>query len=122
MARPRFDNPLVLAQRYDPDTGNTEVSPHARGPLDPGDVIRWIAVWIFQIPDQGPGASASGVSDYEQDITDPWQLDTFLATGSEDFDPDEPAVARALALIWRGGDENRREFYEWVDAVTFETE
>jgi hypothetical protein len=108
---------LVLAPRYDPNTGDTRVSPHASGPLDPDDVIRWLAVWISQIPDEGPGAAASGVSDYEQHITDPWQLDTFLASGSEDFDTDEPALAMALALIWRGGDEKRREFYWWVDSV-----
>ena len=122
MSRPRFDNPLVLAPRFDPDTGDERISPHATGPLDPGDVIRWIAVWIYQIPADGPGAAASGVSDYEQNITDPWKLDTFLAKGSEEFDTSEPALARALALIWRGGDEQHREFYEWVDAVTFVNE
>jgi hypothetical protein len=119
MARPAFDTTLVLAPRFDPDTGDTRISPRARGPVDPGDVIRWIAVWIFQIPDQGPGAAASGRSDYEQNFTDPWQLDTYLAKGSDDFSTDEPALAMALALIWRGGDESGREFYWWVDAVLF---
>jgi hypothetical protein len=119
MGRPAFDTTLVLAPRYDPNTGDTRVSPLARGPVDPGDVIRWIAVWIFWIPDVGPGAAASGVSDYEQTFTDPWQLETFLAKGSDDFLADELALAMALALIWRGGDEKRKEFYWWVDPVKF---
>jgi hypothetical protein len=122
MARPAFDTTLVLAPRYDPDTGETRKSPRAKGPVDPNDEIKWLGVWIFQIPDEGPGAAASGRSGYEQTITDPWELDTFLAKGSDPFSATEPGVAMALALIWRGGDRNRREFYWWVDPVRFAEE
>jgi hypothetical protein len=122
MARPAFDSPLILKKHYDPDTGDERWSPVATGPIDPGDVIKWIAVWIFQSREKGPAAAATGRSGYDEDIQDQWEVETFLVSGSDDFDTDKPALAMALALIWRGGDEKRREFYWWVDPVMLEKE
>jgi hypothetical protein len=122
MGRPKFDSPLVLVEQYDPDTGDTGVSPVATGPIDSGpivsgDVIRWMAVWIFQSPKEGTAAAASGRSAYEESIKTKWELDTFLVKGSDDFSTDKPAVAMALAQIWPGGDVKRREFYWWLEPV-----
>ena len=112
MARPNFDSPLFLVDQYDPDTGDTRPSPLAKGPIDPGDVIKWMAVWVYQ--DQ---AAAAGKSGYDQDIQNDWAVDTFLVKGSDDFSTEECALAMALALIWRGGNEEQREFYWWMEAV-----
>lgn len=117
MSRPYFDSTLVLVSQYDPDTGDTKLAPLATGPIDPGDIIKWIAVWIFQNPSEGYAAAASGRSGYEEDIQNTWRLDTFLVKGSDPFLPAKPALATALALIWRGGAEQRREFYWWSDPV-----
>jgi hypothetical protein len=117
MARPWFDRRLVLVSQYDPDTGDSNPSPLAKGPIDPGDIIKWVAVWITQAS-EGRGAAASGRSGYDQDIMNQWEVKTFLVKGSDEFVTDKPALAMALALIWRGGDEKRREFYWWVDPVT----
>ena len=112
MARPNFDSPLFLVDLYDPDTGDTRPSPLARGPIDTGDVIKWVAVWVDQ-----NRAAAAGKSGYDQDIQNDWAVDTFLVKGSDDFSTEEPALAMALALIWRGGNEEQREFYWWMEAV-----
>ena len=117
MARPNFDSPLFLVDQYDPDTGDTRPSPLARGPIAPGDVIKWVAVWVLQSPGEGRGAAAAGKSGYNQDIQDDWAVDTFLVKGSDDFSTEEPALAMALALIWRGGVEDRRESYWWTEPV-----
>jgi hypothetical protein len=122
MARPNFHSPLVLVKQYDPDTGDTKLSPLAKGPIAPGDVFKWVAVWIFQNPGEGPGAAAVGASGYNQTIQDEWEVGTFLVKGSDDFSPGEPTLAMALALIWRGGTEDRKEFYWWTEPVVVETQ
>jgi hypothetical protein len=122
MSRPWFDSRLVLVSQYDPDTGDTNPSPLAKGPIDPGDIIKWIAVWIFQDWCEGRGAAATGRSEYDEDFQNEWKVETFLVKGSDHFDTDEPALAMALALIWRAGDENRREFYWWVHPVILDKE
>jgi hypothetical protein len=117
MPKPNFHSPLVLVEQYDPDTGDTKAAPLAKGPIAPGDVFKWVAVWIYQNPGEGPGAAAAGKSGYDKDILDNWEVDTFQVKGSDDFTPGEPATAMALALIWRGGEEERREFYWWAEPV-----
>jgi hypothetical protein len=117
MVRPAFDSPLALVEQYDPDTGDTNPSPLAKGPIAPGDVFKWIAVWVFQNSDEGRGAAAAGRSGYDQDIQDEWAVETFLVRGADPFLAGQPALAMALALIWRGGDEKRREFYWWQEPV-----
>jgi hypothetical protein len=117
MVRPNFDSPLVLVDQYDPGTGDTNPSPLAKGPIAPGDVFRWVEVWVFQNPGEGPGAAATGKSEYELTIRDNWQVDTVLVKGSDHFSAGEPALAMALALIWRGGKEEQREFYWWSEPV-----
>lgn len=117
MARPNFDSPLFLVDQYDPDTGDTRPSPLAKGPIAPGDVIKWVAVWLSH----NPGAAAAGVSKYNQSMETEWVVDTFLVKDSDDFSPGEPALAMALALIWRGGIEDQREFYWWTEPVIIES-
>jgi hypothetical protein len=120
MVRPNFDSPLVLVDQYDPDTGDTKPAPLAKGPIAPGDLFKWVAVWIFQNPGDGPGAAAAGHSGYNNTMQGNWQVDTFLVKGSDEFSTGEPALAMALALIWRGGDEQEREFYWWTEPVALE--
>jgi hypothetical protein len=117
MPKPNFDSPLVLVEQYDPDTGDTKPAPLAKGPIAPGDVFKWVAVWIYQSPGEGPGAAAAGRSGYDQDIVDNWKVDTFQVKGSDDFSAGEPATAMALALIWREGKQEQREFYWWTEPV-----
>jgi hypothetical protein len=119
MGRPWFDGRLMLVPQYDPDTGDTNPSPLAKGEIDPGDIIKWLAVWVHQVK---RSAAAAGRSEYGQEFQNRWEVKTFLVKGSDDFDTDEPALAQALALIWRGGDENRREFYWWIHPVILETQ
>jgi hypothetical protein len=118
MVRPNFDSPLDLVDQYDPETGDTNPSPLAKGPIASGDVFKWVQVWVYQNPGEGPGAAATGRSGYEPtDIRNNWQVDTFLVKGSDQFSPGKPAMAMALALIWRGGKEEQREFYWWTEPI-----
>lgn len=117
MVRPNFHTPLVLAEQYSPETGDTKLSPLAKGPIPDGDVFKWVAVWIYQQPGEGPGAAAAGQSGYDQEITTKWEVDTFRVKGSDDFAPGQPATAMALALIWPEGNEDKREFYWWMESV-----
>ena len=57
-----------------------------RGPIDPDDVIKWVAVWVYQ-----DRAAAAGKSGYDQDIQNNWAVDTFLVKGSDDFSTGKPA-------------------------------
>jgi hypothetical protein len=142
MGRPRFRESLdilpaasqaeqadMAAHGLDP---NLELSVCAMGPLDKGDKILAMRVWIWQLADGQAAASAGtagvhlGGHDLEDseifpllgtDDSNMWMVQTQLEPHSPQFVNGEPALATAMALIERGGEV---ELEHWSQGVMIE--
>jgi hypothetical protein len=106
-----------------PDRG-----PEVGGPVEPGEKLRWVYVWIFQngedadgtwaaaadgeSPEEGPGVEqwrAATATDNE------WKVETEMMHDSDDFRTDRAATATALALVDRK--DGSTDVYWWTEAV-----
>lgn len=115
MARPNFTDTLRLPDTRGRSANGGTPGPPAEGPIDSGDVITWIQVWIFQNPRRGRTAAAAGESGWDDEFKRKWHVDTEMVQGSGTFEEGKPAQAMALALIKRGG--RTKEFYWWSEPI-----
>ena len=144
MGRPRFRESLdilpaasqaeradMAARGVDP---NLDLSVCAMGPLDEGDKILAMRVWVWQLADGQVAASAgtagvhlgghplaqsevfpllgTGIKPHHQ-----WMVQTQLEPHSPQFVNHKPALATAMALIERGGSV---DLEHWSQAVMIE--
>jgi hypothetical protein len=111
----KFDDELPATSNRPIPTGAAAAGPCAMGPVPDGETIAAMHVWIFQDTPTGV-AVASGDTREEQPSTEPhrWRVRTGLDPQSTEFLTDKPAVAMAMALVRRGGDE---QVQHWSQAV-----
>jgi hypothetical protein len=139
MGRPRFFesldilNPATQAEKAAMATAGLKpelaLSVCAMGPLDEGDKILAMRVWIWQVVDGQVRASAGnagvhlGGHDLEDseifpllgtDTSKMWMVQTQLEPHSPQFVNEKPALATAMALIERGGSV---DLEHWSQAV-----
>jgi hypothetical protein len=87
--------------------------PLARGPVDTGEKMFWIAALVWQ-NNAGKHAAATGQLDWsETPWTKSWWCPTTMVPGSKPFSKGQ-AEAWALALVTEG---NKKVFYRWRDDV-----
>lgn len=101
-----FDSPLSLLPSGAPD---------AKGPVDTGEPMSWIAVWLWQRDDGDPKrgfAAATGRATYAPPGTSRWSATTSLVMGSPVFMPGKKVRAMALALVQKSGS---NEFVWWEE-------
>jgi hypothetical protein len=122
MVRPRFNETLGIlppatqsdrlqlqAAGLNPDL---PLSVCAMGPVEPGETIQSMRVWVFQETDtkaaasSGKGGQHLGGHDPVGSETFPnkgpdWMIQTQLEEGSEQFTPEAPALAVAMAVVER---------------------
>jgi hypothetical protein len=86
------------------------------GPAEEG-VLPSMHVWIFQHTDKGLAVSTGDSRDQQPSQKAPlrWRVATGLDPASEDFAPDKPAVAIAMALVQ--GDDGEVDIQQWSQAV-----
>jgi hypothetical protein len=111
--------------------GNAAVSGRAlgvcaMGPVDPGETITWMRVWVWQqVGDNlavSAGTSGEHLGGHAPSPTEAlpftsareWMIQTELEPGSDPFMNGEPALAMAMAMIERDGD---RDVETWSQAV-----
>lgn len=142
MARPRFNESLDIlepATRDEMDTmaaagldHNLELSVCAMGPLDKGDEILAMRVWVWQVAD-GQVAASAGTAGVHlgghppapsevfplkgTDTSTLWMIQTQLEPHSPQFVNGKPALATGMALVRREGGV---ELEHWSQAVTIE--
>jgi hypothetical protein len=96
-------------QQIDPQ-GNLS---DARGPVDTGERMFWIAAFIWQNVD-GDYAAAWGTATWSGGKSGKWDCQMAMAPDSKPFKYGD-AKAWALALVTVGS--AKREFYAWRDDV-----
>ena len=111
--------------------GNAAVSARplgvcAMGPVDPGETINWMRVWVWQQVGDNLAVSAGtsgehlgghAASPKEQlpfTSAREWMIQTELEPGSDPFINEQPALAMAMAIIERDGDS---DVETWSQAV-----
>jgi hypothetical protein len=111
--------------------GNAAVSGRAlgvcaMGPVDPGETITWMRVWVWQqVGDNlavSAGTSGEHLGGHAPSPTEAlpftsareWMIQTELEPCSDPFMNGEPALAMAMAMIERDGD---RDVETWSQAV-----
>jgi hypothetical protein len=123
-SRPNFDPVLKLPNKTKfPGRG-----PDAGGPVEPGEKLRWVYVWIFQNGESGKttwAAAADGESPEDgpamaaweaaTGTKNKWTVQTEMIHGSDDFRADRAATATALALVDRK--DGTSDVYWWTEAV-----
>jgi hypothetical protein len=125
MGRPRFNESLRILKAATPEdmAGMTsagldpdlELSVCAMGPLEEGDRLLAMRVWVWQVAD-GQVAASSGTGGVHlgghQPVaseafplsgadSDTWMIQTQLEPHSPQFVPDKPALATGMALVER---------------------
>jgi hypothetical protein len=123
-SRPNFFPVLDLPdrKRY-PSRG-----PDAGGPVEPGEKLQWVYVWIFQNGEDGDEAWAAAADGESPEEDEPkkaweaatkknhrWNVETEMIHGSDDFRPERAATATALALVDRK--DGSSDVYWWTEAV-----
>jgi hypothetical protein len=115
MPRPNFNSKLNVPS---PSSSFPEPGPTARGPAPTGNIdMTWVEVWIFQNPQKGRAAAASGRSAPGASFGNNWSLRTKLAYDSDKFLKGKPAQATAVALLENPVD-GTKEYYWWSESVT----
>jgi hypothetical protein len=115
MPRPNFNSNLKVPN---PSPSSPKPGPTARGPAPTGnDEMTWVEVWIFQNPQKGKAAAATGTSAAGANYGNTWSLRTKLAYDSDKFVKGKPAQATAVALLENAVD-GTKEFYWWSESVT----
>jgi hypothetical protein len=123
-SRPNFFPVLKLPEKKKyPGRG-----PDAGGPVEPGEGLRWVYVWIFQNGERGNKtwrAAADGESPEDGQAKKDWQaatrknnkwsVQTEMIHDSNDFETDRAATATALALVDRR--DGTSDVYWWTEAV-----
>jgi hypothetical protein len=113
MPRPNFNPSLKIPN---PSSSFPKPGPTARGPAPTGNMT-WVEVWIFQNPQKGRAAAASGRSAPGASFGNTWNLRTNLAYDSDKFLKGKPAQATAVALLENPAD-GTKEYYWWSESVT----
>jgi hypothetical protein len=142
MARPRFNESLdilepatqaeladMASKGLDPDLA---LSVCAMGPLDKGDEILAMRVWVWQVAD-GQVAASTGTAGVHlgghplapsevfplmgTDTSKMWMIQTQLEPHSPQFVNNEPALATGMAMVNREGGV---ELEHWSQAVMIE--
>jgi hypothetical protein len=142
MARPRFNEsldilgPATQADKADMAAGglnpDLELSVCAMGPLDKGDEILAMRVWVWQVAD-GQVAASAGTAGVHlgghplapsevfplmgTDTSRMWMIQTQLEPHSPQFVNEEAALATGMALVRRDGGV---ELEHWSQAVMIE--
>jgi hypothetical protein len=98
----------------------------AMGPVDPGETITWMRVWVWQqIGNKlavSAGTSGEHLGGHNPSPTEQlpftsareWMIQTELEPGADQFTNGQPALAMAMAIIERDGD---RDVETWSQAV-----
>jgi hypothetical protein len=112
--------------------GEEPPGPVARGPMESGDKIHWIYVWIIQNREnmrgrtwaaaaygQYPEEEHSESSQKRSNVGTPqegksWKVATEMAHPGDEF-AEGPAIATSMALVER--EDESREVYWWTEAV-----
>jgi hypothetical protein len=123
-SRPNFDPFLQLPEL----TKAPGRGPQAGGPVEPGERLRWVYVWIFQNGEDDDGtwaAAADGESPEEGPAVGEWQaatatdhqwtVETEMMHDSDAFRTDRAATATALALVDRK--DGSTDAYWWTESV-----
>jgi hypothetical protein len=142
MARPRFNESLDILEPASQDEmatmaaagldPNLELSVCAMGPLDKGDEILAMRVWVWQVAD-GQVAASAGTAGVHlgghplapsevfplmgTDTSTMWMIQTQLEPHSPQFVNHEPALATGMALVRR---DTGVELEHWSQAVMIE--
>jgi hypothetical protein len=123
MPRNNFDDVLHVPDRPELPEGKTGQEgeeelpgPRAAGPVSDGDTMEWIYVWIIQNGPEGRAAAAYGESEHGTSFTGRWDIETEMAHDSNDFTPDRPALATAMALVT--SPDGTKEIDWWSEAIT----
>ena len=111
----RFDEKLPLRSKS-PIPGGMRPGPCAMGPAEDG-VLPSMHVWIFQQTAKGPAVASGDNREQQPSEAAPlrWRVATGLDPASQDFAPDKPAVAMAMALVRE--EDGRLEVQHWSQAV-----
>lgn len=103
MPRPNFHDVLRL--------GGSKAPPEAGGPIAETQTLEWVWAWIYQNGHHhAAAASGGGRGPFGKD----WTVSLKLAQGSDDFKPNRPAQATAIAMVVQDG---KKEAYWWSEAV-----
>lgn len=142
MSRPRFNESLDILGPASPDEKatmaaagldpNLELSVCAMGPLDKGDEILAMRVWVWQVANGEVRASAGTAGVHlgghplapsevfplmGTDTSNMWMIQTQLEPHSPQFVNGKPALATGMALVRRA---SGVELEHWSQAVMIE--
>lgn len=103
MPRPNFHDVLHLA--------GSKAPPKAGGPIAHTQKLEWVWAWIYQNgSNHAAVASGGGKGPFGQD----WTVPLKPSQDSDDFKPNRPAQATAIAMVVENG---KKEAYWWSEAV-----
>jgi hypothetical protein len=122
----RFNSSLPILEG--PDDPDVHLGVCAMGPVADGEKLTWMRVWVYQHAGTSV-AAASGTSgehlgghsmvDEERlPFTKRWMIQTQLEPDSEQFLPERPALATAMALVTHA--DGSKDVEHWSQGVSIQ--